>query len=87
MTYWAEYRVLDEARRHYELINTYCHRTKIELEAVWNGIRQETDTQFTYLDKKFRHKVPRCPQCGQVFISEELAKGKMAQLEKTLEEK
>lgn len=45
MTYWAEYRVLDEARRHYELINAYCHRTKIELEAVWNGIRQETDLQ------------------------------------------
>lgn len=45
------------------------------------------DTQFTYLDKKFRHKVLRCPQCGQVFIPEVLAKGKMAQLEKSLEEK
>ena len=56
-----------------------CNKCKCELE--------EMDTQFAYLDKKFRHKVPRCPQCGQVFISEELAKGKMAQLEKTLEEK
>lgn len=47
----------------------------------------EIDTQFTYLDKKFRHKVLRCPQCGQVFIPEDLAKGKMAKLEKSLEEK
>ncbi len=56
-----------------------CNKCKCELK--------EMDTRFTYLDKKFRHKVPRCPQCGQVFISEELAKGKMAQLERTLEEK
>ncbi len=48
---------------------------------------KEMDTQFTYLDKKFRHKVLRCPECGQVFIPEYLAKGKMAQLEKSLEEK
>lgn len=48
---------------------------------------KEMDTQFTYLDKKFRHKVLRCPKCGQVFIPEDLAKGKMALLEKSLEEK
>lgn len=29
----------------------------------------------------------RCPKCGQVYIPEDLAKGKMAQLEKSLEEK
>ena len=48
---------------------------------------EEMDTHFTYLDRRFRHKVSRCPKCGQVYISEELAKGKMAQLEKSLEEK
>ena len=48
---------------------------------------EEIETQFTYLDRKFRHKVLRCPECGQVYIPEELAKGKMAQLEKSLEEK
>lgn len=56
-----------------------CNKCKCSLE--------EMDTQFAYLDKKFRHKVLRCPKCGQVFIPEELAKGKMAQLEKSLEEK
>lgn len=56
-----------------------CNKCKCSLK--------EMDTQFAYLDKKFRHKVLRCPQCGQVFIPEELAKGKMAQLEKSLEEK
>lgn len=56
-----------------------CNKCKCALK--------EMDTQFVYLDKKFRHKVLRCPDCGQVFISEALAKGKMAQLEKSLEEK
>lgn len=45
MTYWAEYKVLDEAAGRYELVNAYAHRTKIELEAVWNGIKQETELQ------------------------------------------
>lgn len=56
-----------------------CSKCECELK--------EMDTQFTYLDKKFRHKVLRCPKCGQVFIPEDLAKGKMSQLEKSLEEK
>lgn len=45
MTYWAEYKALDEAAGRYELVNAYAHRTKIELEAVWNGIKQETELQ------------------------------------------
>lgn len=45
------------------------------------------EVKFSYLERHFTHKVPRCPQCGQVYISEELAEGKMAQLEKSLEEK
>lgn len=45
MTYWVEYKVLDEGKHVYELVNAYSHRTKIELEAVWNGIKQETDLQ------------------------------------------
>lgn len=46
-----------------------------------------TDVHVTYLNRHFSHKVPRCPKCGQVYITEELAEGKMAQLEKSLEEK
>ncbi|KUO72152.1 MAG: hypothetical protein APF81_26100 [Desulfosporosinus sp. BRH_c37] len=29
----------------------------------------------------------KCPKCGQVYISEELVKGKMFEVEKALEEK
>jgi YgiT-type zinc finger domain-containing protein len=47
----------------------------------------EREVDFTYLNRSFRHKVPRCPQCGQVFISEELASGRMSDVEKMLEEK
>ena len=45
MTYWVEYKVLSEADGRFELVNAYAHRTKIELEAVWNGIKQDTDLQ------------------------------------------
>ena len=44
-TYWVEYRPVDVDKGIYELINAYSHRMKIELEAVWNGIKQETDLQ------------------------------------------
>jgi len=45
------------------------------------------DIHVTYLERHFTHKVPRCPKCGQVYISEDLVEGKIAQLEKSLEEK
>jgi hypothetical protein len=44
-------------------------------------------TGFSYLGHVFRTDVPRCPSCGQVFISEELAAGRMAEVETTLEDK
>ncbi|MDR1471282.1 MAG: Mut7-C RNAse domain-containing protein [Synergistaceae bacterium] len=43
--------------------------------------------QFGYLGHKFHTEVPRCPKCGQVFISEELARGRMAEVETLLEDK
>jgi transposase len=48
---------------------------------------QLMDTQFNYLKRSFRYKVPRCPACGQVYIPEELARGRMREVEKTLEDK
>jgi hypothetical protein len=48
---------------------------------------QLMDTQFNYLKRSFRHKALRCPSCGQVFIPEELARGRMRDVEKTLEDK
>lgn len=41
----------------------------------------------TYLGSSFPVDMPVCPQCGQVFVPEALARGKMAEVEKTLEDK
>lgn len=43
--------------------------------------------QFSYLKRSFSHTVLRCPKCGQVYISEELAKGRIQEVETTLEDK
>lgn len=56
-----------------------CDKCKVELE--------EMDAQFSYLGKSFRHKVSRCPQCGQVCLSEELVTGRMSQVESMMEDK
>jgi len=44
-------------------------------------------TDFRYLAHNFFADIPACPVCGQVYVSEELAKGKIAEVEKNLEEK
>jgi hypothetical protein len=44
-------------------------------------------TNFEYLAHNFFADIPACPVCGQVYVSEELAKGKIAEVEKNLEEK
>ena len=56
-----------------------CDKCKVEMK--------EYEVEFTYLNRSFRHKVPRCPECGQVYISEKLASGRMGDVEKQLEEK
>ncbi|MDK2968331.1 MULTISPECIES: DVU_1557 family redox protein [Clostridia] len=40
-----------------------------------------------YLEGNFEVELYKCPQCSQVFISEELALGKMLEVEKGLEDK
>lgn len=40
-----------------------------------------------YLGNEFTAELPRCPKCGFVLISEELALGKMAEVEEILEDK
>jgi hypothetical protein len=40
-----------------------------------------------YLGSMFPVDLLRCPKCGQVFITEELALRKMAEVEKILEDK
>ena len=40
-----------------------------------------------YLGSMFPVDLLRCPKCGQAFIPEDLALGKMAEVEKILEDK
>jgi len=42
---------------------------------------------FSYLGHSFRADVPKCPGCGQVYISEGLVKGRIAEVEMELEDK
>lgn len=56
-----------------------CDKCKVEMT--------DKEVQFSYLNKSFRHKVKRCPKCGQVCISEELVNNRMSQAEKMLEDK
>ncbi|MGI6721370.1 MAG: DVU_1557 family redox protein [Anaerovoracaceae bacterium] len=56
-----------------------CNKCQVPLE--------EIEAHFKYLDRQFRHPVMRCPRCGQVYIPEDLAKGRMAEVEKILEDK
>jgi len=42
---------------------------------------------FEYLGHEFRAAVPRCPCCGQIYLSGELVRGKMAEVEREMEDK
>ena len=48
---------------------------------------QPASANFSYLGHSFRAEAPRCPGCGQVYISEELARGRMSEVETELEDK
>jgi hypothetical protein len=41
----------------------------------------------SYLGQSFPVDLPRCPRCGFVFVTEELAYGRMLKVEQALEEK
>ena len=47
----------------------------------------QAEISFSYMKHIFSAEVPRCPVCGQVFISEDLVKGRIAQVEMELEDK
>ena len=47
----------------------------------------ETEAEFSYLGRFFKHNVLRCPVCGYVYITEELAGGRMREVEMALEDK
>lgn len=43
--------------------------------------------EATYLGQTFPVDLPRCPKCGFVYVSEELAAGRMLKVEQALEDK
>jgi hypothetical protein len=44
-------------------------------------------TVFSYLGHTVAHDVRVCPRCGKIFIPEELAEGRIAEVEEQLEDK
>ena len=42
---------------------------------------------FEYIGSNFTYNLPCCPVCGDVYISAELAEGKVAEVEQMLEDK
>ena len=47
----------------------------------------QASIKFSYLGTELSDLQMKCPNCGMVFIPEELALGKMLQVEKALEDK
>lgn len=43
--------------------------------------------EASYLGQTFPVDLPRCPSCGFVYVSEDLANGKMLKVEQALEDK
>ena len=41
----------------------------------------------TYMGNRFSTEMPHCPQCGLIMVPEEVALGKMAEVEQILEDK
>lgn len=56
-----------------------CDKCNIDLEML--------PVNLSYLEFSFTEKLPCCPKCGMVFISEELVDGKITELEESFEEK
>jgi NAD-dependent SIR2 family protein deacetylase len=60
--------------------NLYCSKCGLPLE--------ERTVSVNYLGFHIENeKLPRCPKCGQFYVSEVLVKGKVNSLETSLEEK
>jgi ribosomal protein S27AE len=63
----------------HEAENWQCGKCGADLEA--------TKVEVAYMGSKYPVELPRCPKCGIVFVPEQLALGKMAEVEKILEDK
>ena len=59
--------------------NLICGRCNVPL--------REMPTDFEYIGHSFHADTLRCPECGQVYLPEELVRGRMAEVEYDLEDK
>jgi hypothetical protein len=60
--------------------NLICSKCNLPLEL--------REISVDYLGHHFdNEKVPRCPKCGVIYISEEFVKGKITMVETLLEDK
>lgn len=48
---------------------------------------EERRVDFEYMGHVFFADAPRCPQCGAVYLSEDLVRGRVAEVERELEDK
>jgi transcription elongation factor Elf1 len=48
---------------------------------------EKSKVNITYLNNTFSVELLQCPGCGQIYVTEELALGRMAEVEKALEDK
>jgi hypothetical protein len=62
-----------------DLANLVCAACDVPLEMG--------KVEASYLGQAFPVDLPRCPRCGFVYVSEELASGKMLKVEQALEDK
>jgi rubredoxin len=62
-------------------------KTEAFLCEVCGVALEPMEAQFSYLGRDFRHTVLRCPVCGIVYIPEELAAGRMREVDTALEDK
>jgi transcription elongation factor Elf1 len=48
---------------------------------------EKAKVNVTYLNNMFSVELLQCPSCGQIYVTEEMALGRMSEVEKALEDK
>jgi Fe-S oxidoreductase len=103
VTIWVEYEMRSETRAVLHNIYSHRMHIKPEASGERRTVAAadkgglicakcrtpllEIETRFEYLKHEFSHAIPKCPVCGLVYVSEELAEGKMFEVETMLEDK
>ena len=60
-------------------LNPICNKCDVEL--------QQFRVDFSYMDRSFHTETLRCPECGQIYLPEDLVRGRIAEVEYALEDK